>query len=244
MALRIPFLLATFWLCSITEMSSQKKDDFLFGFQLRPIIPNGYLKADQLQANSEYLTYTAYIQPSLSFGAIIRKPIGPFWNLETGINFVRRNYRLNFSLTDSITVSSNQNMSFIGYEIPIQGLIYVQLGKKWFMNASAGLVLDLFPSEAESFSSEKIDSTYVDFSQITWRESWFKLAAQTNLGFEYRTKDKGYYYLGASYHLPLGRIAASQGKVNYPNHSQTLWLDLPTGYFSIDLKYFLFDQKK
>ncbi|MFM7722057.1 MAG: hypothetical protein ACKO7C_03530, partial [Bacteroidota bacterium] len=154
MALRIPFLLATILLCSISEISSQTKDDFLFGFQLRPIVPNGYLKADQLQASSENLTYTAFIRPSLSFGAIIRKPIGSFWNLETGINFIRRNYNLNFNLTDSVTVSSNQQMSFIGYEIPIQGLIYVQLGKKCYMNASAGMVLDFFPSEAESFSSE------------------------------------------------------------------------------------------
>jgi len=244
MAPRIILILIILTVGLIPSIFSQKKDDFLFGFQLRPIVPNGYLKTDQLQATSDKLTYTAYIKPSLSFGAIIRKPLGSFWNIETGINFIRRNYNLNFKLTDSLVVNSNQQMSFIGYEVPIQGLIYVQLGKKVFMNASAGLVIDLFPSEAESFSSEQVDSTYIDFSQITWRESWFKLAAQTNLGFEYRTKDKGYYYLGASYHLPLGRIAASQGKVNYPNHTHILWLDLPTGYFSLDLKYFIFDKKK
>jgi hypothetical protein len=151
---------------------------------------------------------------------------------------------MNFNLQDSIQISSNQSLSFIGYEIPLQALIYVQLGEKWFMNASAGMVIDIFPSEAETFSSEKVDSTYVDFSQITWRESWFKIASQTNLGFEYRTKKNGYYYLGASYHLPLGRIAASQASVTYPNHAHTLWLDLPTGYFSIDLKYFIYDKKK
>jgi hypothetical protein len=244
MALRIHIISFLFLLFFISKSFSQKKDDFLFGFQLRPLVPNGYLKTSQLQVSSENLTYTAYIRPSLSFGAIIRKPIGPFWNIETGINFVRRNYRLNFNLSDTLHVESDQQMSFIGYEIPIQGLIYVQLGKQWFMNASAGVVIDLFPSEAESFSSEKVDSIYVDFSQTTWRESWFKLAAQSNLGFEYRTKEKGYYYMGASYHLPLGRIAASQVKVNYPNNAETLWLDLPTGYFSVDLKYFIHDKKK
>ena len=99
MAPRITLLFCIFYFITQTNFG-QTNDDFIFGFQLRPIVPNGYLKADKLQVSSDKLTYSAYIKPSLSFGAILRKPLGKFWNLETGINLIRRNYRMNFNLQD------------------------------------------------------------------------------------------------------------------------------------------------
>ncbi len=219
-------------------------NEFKFGFQLRPIIPNAYLNTAIETASSQNFIYSANSNVGISFGAIIRKPIGKFWNLETGLNFVKRSYSLNFELNDSAQVSSKQNMTFIAYEIPIQALIYVRLGKAWYMNASAGISLDFFPSETETFSSEKVDSSYYDFSQKTYRIKWSALAAQSNLGFEYRTEKQGYYYIGASFHRPFGRIAGSQGLVETISGSERLWLSLSGSYFSIDLKYFLYDKYK
>ena len=102
-------------------------NEFLFGFQLRPIIPNAYLNTAIETATSPNFSYSAKSNVGISFGAIIRKPLGKFWNLETGLNFVKRSYSLNFDLNDSLQVSSKQNMTFIAYEIPIQALIYVRL---------------------------------------------------------------------------------------------------------------------
>lgn len=219
-------------------------NEFKFGFQLRPIVPNAYLNTDIETASLPNFTYSAKSNIGMSFGAIIRKPLGKFWNLETGLNFVKRSYTLNYKLNDSVEVSSTQNMTFIAYEIPVQALIYVQLGKHWYMNASAGISFDFFPSETETFSSEKVDSTYFDFSQKTYRIKWSALAAQSNLGFEYRTEKQGYYYLGASFHRPFGRIAGSQGLVESTSGSDRLWLSLSGSYFSIDLKYFFYDKYK
>jgi len=219
-------------------------NEFLFGFQLRPIIPNAYLNTAIETANSPNFSYSAKSNVGISFGSIIRKPLGKFWNLETGLNFVKRSYSLNFHLSDTVQVSSRQNMTFIAYEIPIQALIYVRLGKAWYMNASAGISIDFFPSETETFSSEKVDSTYYDFSQKTYRIKWSALAAQSNLGFEYRTAKQGYYYIGASFHRPFGRIAGTQATVESTAGSDRLWLSLSGSYFSVDLKYFLYDKYK
>lgn len=219
-------------------------NEFLFGFQLRPIVPNAYLNTDIETASLPNFTYTATSNVGMSFGSIIRKPIGKFWNLETGLNYVKRSYTLSFDLNDSVQVSSKQNMTFIAYEIPIQALIYVRLGKSWYMNASAGISFDFFPSETETFSSERVDSTYYDFSQKTFRIRWSALAAQSNLGFEYRTEKQGYYYLGASFHRPFGRIAGTQAVVESSSGSDRLWLSLSGSYFSVDLKYFLYDKYK
>jgi len=157
---------------------------------------------------------------------------------------VKRSYSLNFDLNDSVQVHSKQNMTFIAYEIPIQALIYVRLGKSWYMNASAGICLDFFPSETETFSSEKVDSTYYDFREKTFRIKWAAVAAQSNLGFEYRTEKKGYYYLGASFHRPFNRIAGTEAIVETTTGSDRLWLSLSGSYFSIDLKYFPYDKYK
>ena len=219
-------------------------NEFKFGFQLRPIVPNSYLNTAVESSSLPNFTYSAKSNVGISFGAIIRKPLGKFWNLETGLNFVKRSYSLGFNLNDSVQVNSKQNMTFIAYEIPIQALIYVRLGKAWYMNASAGISLDFFPSETETFSSEKVDSSYYDFSQKTYRIKWSALAAQSNLGFEYRTEKQGYYYIGASFHRPFGRIAGSQGLVETISGSERLWLSLSGSYFSIDLKYFLYDKYK
>lgn len=241
---KIIFLFIFFLLSGKTFGQNSSANEFRFGFQLRPIIPNAYLNTDFETASLPNFTYSAKSNVGISFGAIIRKPLGKFWNLETGLNFVKRNYTLGFDLNDSVQVSSKQNMTFISYEIPLQALIYVRLGKSWYMNASAGISIDFFPSETETFSSEKLDSTYYDFSQKTYRIRWRALAAQSNLGFEYRTEKKGYYYLGASFHRPFGRIAGSESYIESTSGSDRLWLSLSGSYFSIDLKYFLYDKYK
>lgn len=238
------FLLFAFVFSEQSFGQKTPANEFLFGFQLRPIIPNAYLNTDVEMASLPNFTYSAKSNVGISFGSIIRKPLGKFWNLETGLNFVKRSYSLNFDLNDSVQVHSKQNMTFIAYEIPIQALIYVRLGKAWYMNASAGISVDFFPSETETFSSEKVDSTYYDFSQKTYRIKWSALAAQSNLGFEYRTEKQGYYYFGASFHRPFGRIAGSQGLVESISGSDRLWLSLSGSYFSVDLKYFLYDKYK
>jgi hypothetical protein len=241
---KIIFLICLIALSGKTFGQNSAANEFRFGFQLRPIIPNAYLNTDIETATSPNFSYSAKSNVGLSFGSIIRKPLGKFWNLETGLNFVKRSYALNFGLNDSVQVNSKQNMTFIAYEIPIQALIYVRLGKAWYMNASAGISLDFFPSETETYSFEKVDSAYYDFSQKTYRIKWSALAAQSNLGFEYRTEKQGYYYIGASFHRPFGRIAGSQGLVESTSGSDRLWLSLSGSYFSIDLKYFLYDKYK
>jgi hypothetical protein len=241
---KIIFLICLIVLSGKTFGQNSAANEFRFGFQLRPIVPNAYLNTDIESASIPNFSYSAKSNLGISFGSIIRKPIGKFWNLETGLNYVKRSYTLNFDLNDSVQVSSQQNMTFIAYEIPIQALIYVQLGKSWYMNASAGISFDFFPSETETYSSEKVDSSYFDFSQKTYRIKWSALAAQANLGFEYRTEKDGYYYLGASFHRPFGRIAGTQATVETNAGSERLWLNLSGSYFSIDLKYFLYDKYK
>jgi Outer membrane protein beta-barrel domain len=218
-------------------------NNWIFGVQLRPTFPNAYLKTEGFSASTDNYSVKSSTQTGISFGAVLRKPIGKFWNIETGLNFTRRNYQFDFNYVfNGKNVTNTQQMTFVGYELPIQALVYVRLGKQWYMNASAGIVIDAYPSETETFGSTKSDSTFFDFTTKTLRNKWYSMAVQTNLGFEYRTLKKGYFYLGSSYHRPFSIIAATAANVNSVSVDKTLWLELVGGYFSVDLKYFFKDQ--
>ena len=240
---RIILVAISFFAMQIAEAQYAVPNNWIFGVQLRPTFPNAYLKTEGVTATAENYLVQSSTQPGISFGAVLRKPIGKFWNIETGLNFTRRNYQFDFNYDfNGINVQNTQQMTFIGYELPIQALVYVRLGKQWYMNASAGIVIDAYPSETETFGSSKSDSTFFDFTTKTLRNRWCSLAVQTNLGFEYRTLKKGYFYLGSSYHRPFSIIAATAANVNSVSVDRTVWLELVGGYFSVDLKYFFKDQ--
>ncbi len=59
-------------------------------------------------------------------GMIIRKGISNTVSIESGINYVKRNY--NLSIADS---ASERTTSFtiVGYEIPVTGMVFIQHSK-------------------------------------------------------------------------------------------------------------------
>lgn len=240
---KLVLIIACTWLGLTAQAQYQVPNNWIFGVQLRPTFPNAYLKTEGVSVSADGFSVSSSTETGVSFGAVLRKPIGKFWNIETGLNFTRRNYQFDFNYNfNGVPVLNTQQMTFIGYELPIQALVYVRLGKQWYMNASAGIVIDAYPSETETFGSTKSDTTFFDFSTRTLRNKWISFAAQTNLGFEYRTLKHGYFYLGSSYHRPFSIIAATEGTVHSVGVDKKLWLELVGGYFSVDLKYFFKDQ--
>lgn len=164
---RIILVAISFFAMQIAEAQYAVPNNWIFGVQLRPTFPNAYLKTEGVTATAENYLVQSSTQPGISFGAVLRKPIGKFWNIETGLNFTRRNYQFDFNYDfNGINVQNTQQMTFIGYELPIQALVYVRLGKQWYMNASAGIVIDAYPSETETFGSSKSDSTFFDFLSL------------------------------------------------------------------------------
>ena len=64
-----------------------------------------------------------------------------------------------------------------------------------------------------------------------------------NLGFEYRTRKSGYFYLGASYHNTFGDIAdvfVSYKELNSNQHVVLIepYPSVNGNYLSLDLRYY------
>lgn len=208
-----------------------------FGIQLKPMIASKFL-----DAGSENVTngeYEVSVTPLLgyNFGMVVRRDFGKMWSLETGISTVQRNYRIKY-FHPAFEEHPELTFRFIGYEIPIQGLVYVRLGKQFWMNASGGASLDLYPSEVESYTDIRKDTLVLDISQMTYRTNWLQFAVLANVGFEYRTKESGGFYLGASFHRPFKEIGTTITNAQLNGNPSPLAFQLNGTYLTVDLRYF------
>jgi hypothetical protein len=113
----------------------------LLGIQIKPIIPNRligqYIQTYDRPGN---VTFSGDFKQILGYsaGIAIRHKLSKIFSIETAINFVRRNYDFTYVVADS-NLSATSNVGFIGYDIPINGLVYVRIAESTYMNASAGL---------------------------------------------------------------------------------------------------------
>lgn len=210
-----------------------QKNVLTAGIQFQPIFPVAFLNtADQTVTNSQQ-TVSAIVSPTFSYsaGMVVRWGFHKRLSLETGLSYVQRNYDLTMA-TDTFTGKSD--FSIVGYEHPIKLLVFVQLSERFYMNAAAGLQLTFFPSDI--FTSD----TYFKHSGLRLGlGNFLHGGAITNLGFEYRTKKLGFFYLGATYHVPFGDIYRSKFQYisnNEPSEAMPIWLN--GSYMTFDIRYF------
>jgi hypothetical protein len=235
------FLLISFWFLQLTLVA--QKGQTTLGLQLKPMFASKFFESGPQRFVSDSLDATLLQKLGWNTGVVIRKGINDMWSLESGISMVQRNFELQF-FSQRYQVNNVLKYKMVGYEIPVQALIYVQLSPKWFINGSGGVALDFYPSNLYKTGSVMKDSLYIDAYAKTFRTRWAMLAATANLGFEYRTEDHGYFYMGASYHRPMGDIALTQLRVESKGAGNDLWMPIGGTYLTLDLRYFLKPDKE
>jgi hypothetical protein len=211
------------------------------GFQFKPIFSSKFFNTGPQELSwtaAYYDTVPQLIYKDSAFfkivpqsgycvGMVIRKGLTETWSLETGINFVRRNYEL--QLNDSV-VSENILFKLVSYQIPLQGLVFIQLSDYIFMDVSMGMAVDFYPSDIATFGER--------FFHSSTRVSWMSSSVLANIGWEYRTEKNGYFYLGASYNRPFNSIMRSFFKRPNNDYGPEEYIDLRGNYLTLDLRYF------
>ena len=221
----------------VSASSVSQKDVTTFGVQVKPIVPSKFFNSGAQTISQEYLTVDMTPKLGWNLGMLMRMGFTDMFSLETGINVVRRNYNLN-AYDVEFDTNLELDYTFSGYEVPVQILVYVKLGDHLWMNASGGVSFDTYPSNAFSTNDAVVDTLVLDIEQRTFRRSWVQMAVLANYGFEYRTKDRGYWYLGASYHRPFSDMATTE--VTYVRNTvpEVVLADLSGSYLTVDLRYF------
>lgn len=224
---------------SLTCYSQEKKNKLptYFGIQVRPVLPSNF-NGDNLTLLSGDVFETSISQRlGFGFGGIIRTSITKLIALETGLNYTQRNFNITAAIPDS-TVYAKDSLTFIEYDIPLNVLIYIQLSKKTFMNVSLGGMITYKPTNTWTQNQPK-GKHYFDLYGDRYRRIGFDLNA--NIGFEYRTKKSGFFYLGGSIRVPTAPLLRYSAYYQYGanttvNHS--LNEDIDGSFLTFDFKYF------
>jgi Outer membrane protein beta-barrel domain len=203
------------------------------GLQLKPILPFDALNTTAEAVDKDFLQLSILPKTGYAFGMVIRRGITEKISFETGINYVKRNYELTLK-SDSLNYSEKSTFGIVGYELPLQGLVYIRWSKNLYMNNALGLSMDFLASDVRTYGSE--------FAHLSEKESFLKMALLANIGFEYRTKDKGYFYLGATYHRPFSDIIKTRVTYNIGNVPYNIGSNINGTYFTLDLRYFFHEK--
>ena len=201
------------------------------GIQLKPILSSELINTGPQSQEVENINYSITPRSGYAFGMVIRKGFTKQISLETGINYTRKNFDLR--ITDDLSsLNIDDQFTYVIYEIPVTGLIYVQLGRQLFLNTSFGLAADFLPSDWDSGDPQHYHRSF--------RTYWILPSLLANVGFEYRTEKDGYFYFGFSYKRPFTNITTA--KIGIVDANQQIIkqssFDILGNYLTIDLRYF------
>jgi hypothetical protein len=213
-----------------------------FGLQLKPIIPVDFFSAGKQEVINSDFQYINQPKLGMSFGMVIRKGITKNISLETGLNFLKRNFDLTIN-NQTESFSGTSDFSIVNYEIPVLALIYVELSRSIFMNVSGGFSLDIYPTPLY------VEGDY--FTNAINRSNWIQPSLLVNVGWEYRTDKSGYFYFGASLHRSLNRVIFTEFvSSSYVKNNGTrefldeATFDLTGNYLTLDFRYFFHEEKQ
>lgn len=223
------------------QPKKEKRDRFpsYFGLTVAPIFPNNFIgsKNAVFKDTTGSMTTTFTQKTGITFGASVRIGITKQISIETGIYQVRRNFSTSVSIPDS-NIYGTKMLGFVNYDIPINALAYVQLSEKWYMNAALGLSINQYPSDVQ----DSIKPGGKNYLQIQGRRiERTHFSANAGVGFEFRTKKAGTFYLGGSGKITFKPIMMGVGILHQTGTSNRLvsYGPISGGYFSLDFRYYI-----
>lgn len=213
---------------ALAQQRQPREERLTFGLQLKPIVPSQLFRTDGQALTQNNVTYTTNQRPGYAFGMFMRKNFTKRFAIETGINYVVRRYQTGINVPAD-NFSDSLTFRIIGYEIPVQGLVYVRLGERMYMNNAFGLSVNMFPSN--------VGAGNVTYGHLAARKAWVQLGLIANHGYEFRSKNSGTFYIGASIQRPFDSIYKMGVKYETDTRLEEAEIFLDGTYFTIDFRY-------
>lgn len=207
-----------------------------FGLQFKPLFATKFMTASQLKLRGNELSADYHQKFGFSFGGTVRVGLHKIVNLETGLNFVQRNYAIDFSVhSPTMTMNDRTDFKIVSYDIPVNALFYIRLSEEFYMNASLGASLGYIPFNV---SKEYIINSFEKFIHEGRRYSRFYGEVNGNVGFEYRTKKLGFFYLGASIKVPFKPIFRIAAAYQRSGTQEVITGNVSGAYLTLDVRYY------
>lgn len=206
-----------------------------YGMQMRLIVPGFGSNTPMSLADSMYRSTSKFL-PGYSFGGMIRRDFENGFSIEGGINYTQRHLYVQMEVPDS-SISLENTMTFINYEFPFQGLVFVKMTKSIFGSAGLGASFFYKPTSVRVNNYTEGKSNFVHYGYARWK---FGAEINAQAGFEFRTNKIGFYYLGASAKIPLSALFEYNGLYFYGTQLKANDFTQASGAFlSVDLRYYL-----
>lgn len=247
----------------VLGQSYKKKPENFFGFQVRPLIPIGVvgdrpfnLSEEGMyyypnKVNGDHIKFDTRISQltGYSFGGVVRVGMTELLAIETGMNFTKRRYKADYTVTKIDTLNqksvleTKDDVGFINFDVPVNLLVYVRLGKQMFMNVSVGVNVGYNPSNIRS------PHTPDDFKQDVFilegrRFNYFDFGANAEVGFEYRTERAGIFYLGLSGKVPFTKMMQIATAYEYDTFKLVSRSEVTGAFAALQLKYFFHNNNR
>lgn len=227
-------IISVLFICLSHAQVKKEKVPSYFGFQFRPLFPTRFIGEPMLEIDKEGF-YTQFSQKmGYSFGGTVRAGLTELIAIETGINFNERHFDLDMAYPDSNSFASD-DLTFIEYDIPINGLVYIKLADKWYMNASLGVSVTFKPTDVRTVNKP---GGYHYYSHVGLVERKTGFALNANIGFELRTKKNGFFYLGGSGRVPFSPLFILMADYSYQGYKIKEYAEVDGSFLAIDFKYF------
>ena len=169
-------------------------------------------------------------------GATVRAGITKLIAFETGINLIHRNFYLNMSVADS-NQYADRDLGFLTYDIPLNCLIYIKLNKSWYANASLGIAASYKPSTIGAVNNTADNHSFIHTGYVDYKKK-FTADFNGNIGFEFRSKKSGFFYLGGAVQIPLSSLFILAGMYKYQGYELVAASNVNGSFLSVDLKFF------
>lgn len=229
-------IIPTLAFCQLGE--KKEKFPLYFGVQAKIITPSEFLGPRITKLTDGGFSSTLTQKTGYSYGALIRADYTKSISLEVGLNYIQRQFYSSMNFTDSVTnISDTNKLTFINYEIPITGIVKIQLGQKIFALAGLGPSFSYKPTNVALIDQPGGPHTF--YHSGTVKKFGMDLNAQ--IGFEFRTRRIGIFYVGGGVKVPTGYLLNWGGKYSTQNSSK-YYLDFAKvngAFLSFDLRYYL-----
>jgi hypothetical protein len=236
---RIIFSFLTVYNFSFSQLGEKKENyPIHFGVQTKLLLPSDFLGPVKTTLSNEGFQSILTQKTGYSYGGLIRADFTKNVTLECGINYIQRQFKAEMSYSDSsVTVNDTNNLTFINYELPITGIVKIQLARNIYSLVGLGPSFTFKPTNVALIDLPGGKHTFYHSGSV----KKFGIDLNAQAGFELRTKKSGYFYLGGGVKVPTSYLFNWGGKYAQQGSSESLidFEKVNGAFLSIDLRYYL-----
>lgn len=197
------------------------------GVQFNTIFASDLIRARTITGINEEVTFNLIPQNGYSIGALAKLRLNKQLYIHTGINMLRRNFRVEAISGETVTPMTIRTTM---YEIPILLSYYLRLSERYFLNLSSGFPIQYVPTDLLSGTN--------DIDALSLKVATFRPASATLVGVDYRTPNDGTFYIGLIYNIALTHQMETRVTLRSGTPEPSVILPVKGDYFGLVLRYY------